>query len=160
MLSAKAIEDLHPKLVSELVKPNFAWHTVLIDLIGPLPKSNHQHLYIIVAIDHLTKWVESRSVSNLGAITVAVFIIETIIHKHGCPQFILTDNATNFTSFVLPRLNKLMTIRGVLSTPYHPESNGMVEQVNSTFERILRKITTKHPSKWATFFSSAVLPII
>lgn len=33
-----------PKTSFELVKPNFAWHTISIDLIGPLPKSNHQHL--------------------------------------------------------------------------------------------------------------------
>ena len=49
-----------------------------------------------------------------------------------------------------------MSIRGVLSTPYHPESNGMVERVNSTLERILRKITIERPSEWATFLSSAV----
>lgn len=49
-----------------------------------------------------------------------------------------------------------MSIRGVFSTPYHPESNGMVERVNSTLERILRKITIEHPNKWATFLSSAV----
>ena len=87
---------------------------------------------------------------------VSKFIIETIIHKHGCPHFILTDNATNFTSFVLPRLNENMSIRGVFSTPYHPESIGMVERVNGTLERILRKITIERPSKWATFLSSAV----
>ena len=32
----------------------------------------------------------------------------------------------------------------------------MVEQVNGTLERILRKITIERPSKWATFLSSAV----
>ena len=68
-----------PKTSFELVKPNFAWHTVSMDHIGPLLKSNNQHKYIIITIDHLIKWVESRSVFNLGAIIVAKFIMESII---------------------------------------------------------------------------------
>ena len=85
-------------------------------------------LNIIVAIDHLTKWFEARAIKDLLANTVAKFVLEQIIFRHGSPQFLLMDNATNFTSQVLPRLDKLMGIRGVLSTPYHLESNGQVER--------------------------------
>ena len=42
----------------KLIKPNFAWHIISIDMIGPLGKSTYSHNYIIVAIDHLTKWIE------------------------------------------------------------------------------------------------------
>ena len=77
-------------------------------LVGPLPPSTIGVKYIIVAIDYLTKWVEARSVKDLGARTVARFVQEQIIHRHGCPQFLLTDNATNFTGRVLPRLNYLI----------------------------------------------------
>ena len=41
-----------------------------------------------------------------------------------------------------------MGIRGVLTTPYHPESNGTVERVNATLERILRKLVVDKPSDW------------
>ena len=64
-----------------LIKPDFAIYTASMDIIGPLPMGIARGKYLIVAIDHLTKWVESRSFSNLGAITVAKFIIETIIHN-------------------------------------------------------------------------------
>jgi hypothetical protein len=135
-----------PATQFEFVKPNFAFHTISMDLIGPLPSSNNNHKYIIVAIDHLTKWVEARSVKDLGALTVSKFVLEQIINRHGCPQFILTDNATNFTSHMLPKLNELMAIRGVYTTPYHPESNGTVERVNGTLEKILRKLVINKPS--------------
>ena len=88
-----------------------------MDLIGPLPPSTTGVKYIIVAIDHLTKWVEARAVKDLGARTVAKFIQEQIKHRHSCPQFLLTDNATNFTGRILPKLNYLMGIRGLLTTP-------------------------------------------
>ena len=119
-----------------------------IDLIRPLSPSTTGVKYIIVAIDHLTKWVEAQAVKDLGARTVAKFVQEQIIHKHECPQFLKTDNATNFTGRYLPKLNYLMEIRGVLTTPYHPESNGTVERVNATMERILRKLVVDKPSSW------------
>ena len=70
-----------PSTTYKLVKPKFAWHTVSMDLIGPLPPSTTGVKYIIVAIDHLTKWVEARAVKDLGARTVAKFVQEQIIHS-------------------------------------------------------------------------------
>ena len=69
--------------------------------------------------------------------TVTKLVLEKIIFRHGSPQFLLTDNATTLFSQVLPSLNEMIRIRGVFSTPYHTESNGQVERVNGTLERIL-----------------------
>ena len=49
-----------PSTSFELVQPGYSWHNISIDLIGPFPKSTANHKYIIVYIDHLTKWVEAN----------------------------------------------------------------------------------------------------
>ena len=72
------------------------------------------------------------AIKDLTAATTAKFIFEQVICRHGYPQVVLTDNSTNFAGSVLPKLNSLMCIRSALTTPYHPEANGMVERVNST----------------------------
>ena len=110
----------------ELVKPNFAFHTVSMDLIGPLPTSNHKHKYIIVAIDHLTKWVEARSMVDLQALTVAKFVLEQIIHRHGSPWISsrvwaivhtmpILITVVTVIGLVLPMLSSRVCLSGSLS---------------------------------------------
>ena len=139
----------------KLVRPGFAFHTVAIDVVGPLPASKSKNRFIIVAIDQLTKWVEAKAIPNQSALTTAMFILEQIVYRHGCPQMLLTDNGSNFTSHMIPRLNQLMGIRGTLSTPYHPQTNGMVERTNGSLVQILRKLSHQHETEWDTFLPAA-----
>ena len=64
----------------------YAWNTVSIDVVGPLPVSIGKAKYIIVAIDGLTKWVEACTTSNIYDSTVTKSIINQIIVCHGCPS--------------------------------------------------------------------------
>ena len=48
-------KPFHKNVFFKLVKPKFAWHTVSIDVVRPLPKSGFKFLYQIVAIKKLTK---------------------------------------------------------------------------------------------------------
>ena len=70
-------------------------------------------------------------------------------------KFLLTDNATNFTSQVLPQINEIMGIRGVLTTLYHPKSNETIECINGTLEAILYKLILKNLSQWSIIIQSA-----
>ena len=140
----------------KLVEPKFAWHTISVDIMGPFPTSVGNLKFIIVAIDHLTKWVKAQAITDTGASNAARFILNRVMLRHGSPQFILSDNGTSFTAKVIPRLNELMGVRGVLSTPYHPETNGMVERVNGTLVSILRKIAAAKPSSWSAVLPAAV----
>ena len=99
----------------KLIKPNFSWHTIFMDMIGPLGKSSFGYNYFIVAIDYLTKWIEICPVQYLGALTVEKFVMDQIIFKNSCTQFLLTDNGTNFTSTILSCFIKLIIIRVFLN---------------------------------------------
>ena len=46
----------------KFIKPNYAWHTVSVDVVGPFDSSSLRNKYLIVAINHLTKWVEIRAI--------------------------------------------------------------------------------------------------
>ncbi|CAG8685279.1 6364_t:CDS:1, partial [Dentiscutata heterogama] len=51
----------------------------------PLPETPEGYRYIVVATDYLTKWPEARALKNANAESVASFLIEDIICRHGSP---------------------------------------------------------------------------
>ncbi|XP_053212264.1 uncharacterized protein LOC128395805 [Panonychus citri] len=53
-----------------------------IDMVGRLPCSNRRE-YIIVATDYFTRWAETRAVNKQLASTIARFLIEQIMSRHG-----------------------------------------------------------------------------
>jgi hypothetical protein len=71
---------------------NDLFHRVAMDITGPLPKTNLGNKYILVAIDHYSKWCEAKAVADHGAKTAARFLEDDIICRYGVPKFVLTDN--------------------------------------------------------------------
>ncbi len=66
----------------------------------------------------------------------------------GLPQEILTDRGTNFTSKLLKQVYHLLGIRGLKTTLYHPETDGLVERFNQTLVQMLRKFVCDTGSDW------------
>jgi hypothetical protein len=68
------------------------FHRVAMDTAGPLPETKAGNKYILVAIDHYSKWCEAKAVADHGARTAARFLEDDLICRCGIPGFILTDN--------------------------------------------------------------------
>jgi len=68
------------------------FHRVALDTAGPLPETKLGNKYILVAIDHYSKWCEAKADADHGAKTTVRFLEDDIIYKYGVPKFILTDN--------------------------------------------------------------------
>src|SRR6266542_2174090 len=84
------------KLHSIRIKePFYQWG---IDIVGPLTETLRGNKYIVVAIDYFTKYPEARALANANAKSVANFIYEDIICRHGCPRKIISDRETHFNN--------------------------------------------------------------
>jgi hypothetical protein len=68
------------------------FHRVALDTTGPLPETKSGNRYILVAIDHYSKWCEAKAVVDHGAKTTAKFLKDDLICRYGVPRFVLTDN--------------------------------------------------------------------
>jgi hypothetical protein len=68
------------------------FYRVVLDTMGPLPKTKSRNKYILVVIDHYSKWCEAKTMANHRAKTTAKFLEDDVICKYGIPKFVLTDN--------------------------------------------------------------------
>ncbi len=87
--------------------------------------------------------MKARALTNANAKSVANFIYEDIICRHGCPRKIISDRGTHFNNQVIEKLLEWFRIKHNLSTPYHPKTNGLVERFNKTLCESLAKLNEK-----------------
>ena len=62
-----------------------------------------------------------------------------LFSRHRVPKEILTNQGTNFTSQLLQELYKMLGVKPVQTTPYHPQMNRLVERFNQTLRQMLKK---------------------
>ncbi len=102
-----------------------------MDLIGPLPKSARGHILVIV--DYATRYLEAVPLRK--AIAQELFLLSSRV---GIPAEILTDQGTPFMSRLMADLCRLLKVKQLRTTVYHPQTDGLVEQFNQTPNAPLR----------------------
>ena len=105
--------------------------------------------------DVFTRYAETRAVSNQKAITIARFLIEQILSRHGCPKIMISDRGRGFISRTIKNINLFLQTQHLLSSPYHPQTNGLVERTNQTLCTMLRHYVQQERSRW-----NYVLPMV
>ena len=75
---------------------------------------------------------------NIDAITVAREFVNQWIYMFGAPEKVLSDNGTQFKSEVMAVVNAIMGIEQLLTSIYHPESNGIIEKFHSFLKEKLK----------------------
>jgi transposase InsO family protein len=97
--------------------------------VGVLPRAPGGLRFLFVVIDTFTKWLEAMPVVNIMP-DAAIKFLQSIIHKFDVPNWVLTDNGTQFkgAKFVICCSN--FGIHHQPSLAAHPQTNGQVKRVN------------------------------
>jgi hypothetical protein len=138
------------------IKVGQPFERIGIDIVGPLPKTSQGHVHIVVAVDYLTKWPEARAIPDATAESVAKFFYEDIICRHGCPKEIVSDNSSAFISQLVEKLLQQHQIKHRLISPYHPQTNGLVERFNRTLCKAIAKYVQLVEEEWDKFIPSVL----
>nr|XP_054753966.1 uncharacterized protein LOC129259729 [Lytechinus pictus] len=104
---------------------------VLIDCVGPLPKTKAGYQYLLTVMDSTTRFPEAFPLRNIKAKTVIDALL-VFFTRYGLPQDIQSDRGSNFTSSVFREVMHQLGIKQVNSSPYHPQSQGALERYHQT----------------------------
>ena len=121
---------------------------IATDILGELPMSNKGNRYILVVSDFLTKWTEGFQMANMEAASVAKIIVEKVITRYGTPSMIHSDQGFQYESHLFTEICRLFNVKKTHTTPYHPQSDGMVERFNKTLATMLSAYVDEHHADW------------
>lgn len=131
--------------VIESQEPDDMW---FIDLIGRIPDNNGGNKFILVCIDHFTKWVYARVLKRKSKEEI-MRVLEDIFRQNKIfPKKLISDNGREFKNNMVQDLAKKNHIEWCFNAPYHHKSNGVVERVNQTLWNKIRRISGFGDRSW------------
>ena len=120
---------------------------VAMDIVGPLPRTKSGNRYILVICDYATRYPEAVPVKAVDAEHIAEELVR-IFARVGIPEEMLTDQGSNFTSQLLSEIYQLLHVHPIRTSPYHPQTDGLVERFNKTLKAMLRKVAAEDELNW------------
>ena len=125
--------------------PSDRFSHVHIDIVGPLSPSNG-YRYLFTAIDRFTRWFTATPMKEITADATAQALLHGWIQYYGVPSTITTDRGSQFTSQLWQELMSFLGTKHIKTTSYHPQSNGIVENVHRRLKDALRM--QQNPTNW------------
>ncbi|KAM6584890.1 hypothetical protein CsatB_011892 [Cannabis sativa] len=126
-----------------------------IDFMGPFP-SSFSNLYILLAVDYVSKWVEAAATPANDGKTVLRFLQKNIFTRFGTPRAIISDEGSHFCNKQFEALLSKYGVRHRTALPYHPQSNGQAEISNREIKMILEKTVQRSRKDWSRKLDDAL----
>jgi hypothetical protein len=129
------------------VQASSPFEFVAMDLLA-MPESKSGNKYALVLVDYYSRYAIVSPLPDKSAKTVARVLLEKCILVHGHPGTILTDRGGEFLNEILISLCKALSIKKTFTTPYHPESDGVVERFNRTLLKLIAAYASADQDTW------------
>jgi hypothetical protein len=109
-----------------------------LDIVGPLTETTSSNKYILTFQDDISKFLVVVPVSQEDAGTIAMAFVLNVVLRFGAPGQILTDQGSNILSDLFKRTCRMLKIKKVQTTAFHPESNDCQERRHGVLAEYLR----------------------
>ncbi|CAF2775804.1 unnamed protein product [Rotaria sp. Silwood2] len=131
----------------QLHSVNEPWHTIGMDIMGPLPTTARQKRFLLVIVDYFTRWIELFPLKSITSIDITNILTNEIFSRYGLPKHIVSDNGPQFISNLFKNFCDALGIKQNLTANYHPQSN-MTERVNRTLKPLIAIYAQQQPNSW------------
>ena len=119
----------------------------VIDFQGPFETTARGNKHTCTISDYHTKIKFTRAIPTDDA-QHTVGVLAEYISIYGAPKCILSDRGKTFESTLVRGLYLAFGIRGIRTSAYHPQTNGMVERYHRDQPGMLFQYCHEHPADW------------
>ena len=119
-----------------------------MDFMGPF-SSSFSNLYILLAVDYVSKWVEAISTSTNDASVVVKFLRSHIFTRFGTPRALIIDGGTHLCNKLVDKVLQKYGVQHCTSLAYHPQANGQAGVSNREIKSILEKTINSSWKDWS-----------
>ena len=92
---------------------------------------------------------------NIETERVAEALVD-MYSRLGIPEEMFTDQGSQFTSDLMKEVSRLLSVRHLTTTPYHPMCDGLVEKFNGTLKQMLKKMCAERPRDWDKYLNAVL----
>ena len=129
--------------VLKLFSCNKPFQIIALDLVGPLPVTSSENIYILSIIDRFSRMCRIIPIPNIHTATIVKNLLDHWIFIYGCPEQILSDRGSQFISHIFIELCNILGIKKIFTSAYHPETDGMIERLHRYIKERLRIISVE-----------------
>lgn len=146
-VTGKVNQPIPPAPLFSIPVVHEPFEKIIIDCVGPLPKTKKGNEYLLTVMDSATRYPEAFPLKNITAKSVLKPLLNMFTSK-GIPKQIQSDQGTNFTSQTFKQVLTELGVEHVTSSAYHPQSQGCLERFHQTLKQVLRKYCLENCTGW------------
>ena len=138
-MSGKLRPHMKPAPLQPIPAACIPFSEIVIDIVGPLPKTPRGNQYLLTLICAATRYPEAFPLRTYSSLKI-IECLDNFFTKFGYPKVIRSDQGTEFTSKVFHEECKKRGVTILHSSIYHPQSAGVIERSHRTLKAMLKSL--------------------
>ena len=139
----------------KVIQPTRRFELVALDLLK-LNQTYKGNKLVLVITDMFTKFTKTAPLHDAESVTVGEAFVNHWLSIFGAPEKLLSDQGSQFTSELFLALCRIVGVRKIFTTAYHPQTDGVVERNNQTIVKIISMFVATDQKNWDDILSMAV----
>ena len=104
--------------------------------------------YVLTCVCCFSRWVWLVPISDKSAENIAKGLMRIFCDAGSFPTVLRSDNASEFVGRIVTSLNKMLEIKHITGSAYHPQSQGQGESMHRTLNQVVRAIVDGRPDDY------------
>lgn len=146
-LTGKPNQSIRPAPLCPIPVVEQPFDHLIIDCVGPLPRSKLGHTYLLTVMCQVTRYPAAYPLRTITTKSV-VKALTQFISVFGIPKIIQSDQGSNFTSHMFAEILQQLHIKHSKASVYHAQSQGALERFHQTLKSLLRSYCTELGCDW------------